>query len=130
MADPIPLIMSLTGCQEDEAKLAYKTTEDAVDAVELIMNKIAPLPNHALHPRKRKRTDITPEEEYVDSLRPTMERMTANIEASITSSQRAVSSEVETRALLEETALQNNCLQECQIPSVQEEVQTQETESP
>lgn len=129
MTDSIALIISLTGCQEHEARLAYERTEDAVDAVEMIMNQIAPLPNQAANPRKRKRTDITPDEEYVDSLRPTMERMTANIEAGITSNQRAASSEDVKQAPHEETVLQNSYLQECQIPSVQEEARTQETEN-
>jgi hypothetical protein len=129
MTDPIALIITLTGCQEDEARLAYDATEDTVDAVEMVMNKIAPLAGQPTNPRKRKRADITPDEEYIDSLRPTMERLNANIEANITSSQRADSLGVVTQVPHEETVPQNNYLQECQIPSVQEEAQTQETES-
>ncbi len=131
MTDPIPLIMSLTGCSEDDARFAYNEKCDTVDAVEYILDKIAPLPKSAAmsNPRKRRREDITPEEEAVQKLRPTMEKMTREIEDSITSSQRAPSSEAVMPVHPEETALRNNYLQICQLPSVEEEVQTQETES-
>ena len=131
MTDPIPLIMSLTGCSEDEARFAYNEKCDTVDAIEYILDKIAPLPKTASisNPRKRKREDITPDEEAVQNLRPTMEKMTQNIESGITSNQPAPSSEDVTPAPLEETVLQNNCSQVCQLPSVEEEAQTQETEN-
>ena len=131
MTDPIPLIMSLTGCSEEEAQFAYNEKCDAVDAIEYILDKVAPLPKSAAisNPRKRRREDITPDEEVIQNLRPTMEKMTHNIESGITSSQRAPSSEAVTPVHPEETALQNNCSQVCQLPSVPEEAQTQETES-
>jgi hypothetical protein len=131
MTDPIPLIMSLTGCSEEDAQFAYNEKCDTVDAIEYILDKISPLPKSAAisNPRKRKREDITPEEEVVQNLRPAMEKMTRDIEDSITSSQRAPSSEAVTPVHREETALQNNYLQICQLPSVEEEAQTQETES-
>ena len=131
MTDPIPLIMSLTGCSEDDAQFAYNEKCDTVDAIEYILNKIAPLPKASAmsNPRKRRRDDITAEEEVVQNLRPTMEKMTREIEKSITSNQPAPSSEAVTPAPLGGTALRNNYLQVCQLPSVEEEVQTQETES-
>jgi hypothetical protein len=131
MTDPIPLIMSLTGCSEDEAQFAYNEKCDTVDAIEYILDKIAPLPKTAAmsNPRKRKREDITAEEEVVQNLRPTMEKMTREIEDGITSSQRAPSSEDATQVPPGGTALQNNCSQVCRLPSVAEEVQTQETEN-
>lgn len=131
MTDPIPLIMSLTGCSEDEARFAYNEKCDTVDAIEYILDKIAPLPKTASisNPRKRKRDDITPDEEAVQNLRPTMEKMTQNIESAITSNQPAPSSEDVTPAPLGGTVLQNNCSQVCQLPSVEEEAQTQETEN-
>ena len=131
MTDPIPLIISLTGCSEEEAQFAYNEKCDTVDAIEYILDKVAPLPKSAAisNPRKRRREDITPEEETVQNLRPTMEKMTREIEHSITSNQPAPSSEAVTPAPLGGTVLQNNCSQICQLPSVEEEVQTQETES-
>ena len=131
MTDPIPLIMSLTGCSEEEAQFAYNEKCDTVDAIEYILDKIAPLPKTASisNPRKRKREDITPDEEVIQSLRPTMEKMTHSIESGITSSQPAPSSADVTPVPPGGTVLQNNCSQVCQLPSVQEEVQTQETEN-
>jgi len=131
MTDPIPLIMSLTGCTQEEAQFAYNEKGDAVDAIEDILNRISPLPKSVTlsNPRKRKREDMTPEEEEVEKLRPTMELMNREIESKITSNQRAASSEAVTRVPHEETVLQNSCLQECQLPSVESEAQTQETAS-
>jgi hypothetical protein len=121
--------MSLTGCTQDEAQFAYNETEDIVDAVESVLNKIAPLPKSVTlsNPRKRRREDMTPDEEHVQNLRPTMELMNNEIESKITSTQRAASSRAETQNLREETALRNNCSQEYQLPSVESEAQTQET---
>ena len=131
MTDPIPLIMSLTGCSEEDAQFAYNEKCDTVDAIEYILDKVAPLPKSAAisNPRKRRREDITPDEEVIQNLRPTMEKMTHNIESGITSSQPVPSSEAVTPVHPEETALQNNYLQVCQLPSVPEEAQTPETES-
>jgi len=131
MTDPIPLIMSLTGCSEEEAQFAYNEKCDTVDAIEYILDKTSPLPKTAAisNPRKRKREDITPDEEAIQNLRPTMEKMTREIESSITSNQPALSSGVVTQAPLGGTVLQSNCSQICQLPSVEEEVQTQETEN-
>ena len=131
MTDPIPLIMSLTGCSEDEARFAYNEKCDTVDAIEYVLDKIAPLPKTASmsNPRKRRREDITPEEETVQNLRPTMEKMTREIEHGITSNQPVPLSEDVTPTPLGGTVLQNNCSQVCQLPSVEEEVQTPETEN-
>lgn len=131
MMDPIPLIMSLAGCSEDEAQFAYNEKCDTVDAIEYILDKISPLPKTVTmsNPRKRMREDITPDEEVVQNLRPTMEKMTRNIESGITSSQPAPSSEDVTPVPPGGTVLQNNYSQICQLPSVPEEAQTQETEN-
>lgn len=131
MTDPIPLIISLTGCSQEEAQTVYEEKEDVVDAVEYILNRIAPLPKSVTlsNPRKHIRKDITADEEKIARLRPTMELMNSEIESKITSNQRAASSQDVTQIPHEETVLQNNCSQECRLPSVEEEVQTQETES-
>jgi hypothetical protein len=132
MTDPIALIVSLTGCSEDEAREVYELREDTVDAIEYIINKYNPLPTSVglSNPRKRRRDDITPEEEHVQNLRPTMEQMTSNIENQITSNQPSASSTNEKRTPHEEMVLRNNCSQEYLLPSVPEEVETQEIESP
>lgn len=131
MTDPVALIISLTGCSEEDAQQAYNETHDTVDAIEYILNKTNPVPKSVAlsNPRKRKREDMTPEEEYVQNLRPTMEMMTREIENKITSTQHAPSSGAVTQIPREETVQQSSCSQEYQLPSVESEVQTQETEN-
>ena len=128
MTDPIALIITLTGCSEDEARTAYSLKEDTVDAIEHILNKIAPIPCSIGLPRKRKREDITHDEAEITKIRATMENFDSEMSNKFTSNQHAASSEAVTLIPREETVLQNNYFQECQIPSVQEEAQTQETE--
>jgi len=128
MADPIALIISLTGCSEDEARTAYSARRDTVDAIEDIMNKNAPVVSSIGLPRKMKRHDMTPDEAEITKIRTTMETFDNEISNKLTSNQHAASSEAVKLIPHEEMVLQNNYSQECQIPSVQEEAQTQETD--
>jgi hypothetical protein len=128
MADPIALIITLTGCSEDEARTAYSLKGDTVDAIEDILNKTAPPTSSIGLPRKRQREDITDDEVELTKIRTTMETFDNEISNKLTSNQHAASSEAVKLIPREETVLQNNYSQECQIPSVQEEAQTQETE--
>lgn len=125
MTDPIVLICSLTGCDEDDARRAYEKTQDTVNAVELILG---PLPNQKFNPRKRRRT-MTEDEEYITNLRPTMEEIDRNAEKMVTEKgQRESSGSVEKISPHEEKVQQNSCVQECQIPSVESEAEIQEIE--
>ena len=128
MTDPIALIITLTGCLEDEARTAYSLKGDTVDAIEHILNKIAPLPSSIGLPRKRKREDITDDEVELTKIRTTMETFDNEISNKLTSNQHAASSEAVKLIPREEMVLQNSYSQECQLPSVQEEAQTPETE--
>ena len=128
MADPIALIITLTGCSEDEAKSAYSLKADTVDAIEHILNKTAPLTSSIGLPRKRKRDDMTHDEAELTKIRTTMETFDNEISNKLTSNQHAASSEAVKLIPREEMALQNSYSQECQLPSVQEEAQTQGTE--
>lgn len=127
MTDPIALIVTLTGCSEDEARSAYSLKADTVDAIEHILNKIAPLTSSIGLPRKRQRDDMTHDEAELTRIRTTMETFDNEISNNLTSNQHAASSEAATLVRREETVLQNSYSQECQLPSLQEEVQTQET---
>jgi hypothetical protein len=128
MADPVALIVTLTGCSEDEARSAYSLKGDTVDAIEHILNKTAPLTSSIGLPRKRQRDDMTHDEAEITKIRTTMESFDTEISNKLTSNQHAASSEAVTLIPREEMVLQNSYFQECQIPSVQEEAQTQETE--
>ena len=114
MADPIAMIVSLTGCSEEEARDAYDEMEDVVEAVD---NLLARAPTNTPPPRKFVRTDKTPEERRVEELRGTMKSIDEDIQRGLTASHQpagVVSSE--TPIPHEETVLQNNCSQECHLP--------------
>jgi hypothetical protein len=131
MADPIMLICSITGCSEEEARLAMESTDDPVDAIDRL-TPLANMPSGENYIPKpgtlhlRKKTDA---EETLSGIRKTMELMDAVIQKQVTSSQSAGSPLDETHTLHEETVLQNSCVQHCQLPSVEEEVETPETEN-
>ena len=131
MTDPIALIITLTGCLEEEARRVFDQVDgDVVEAVHQIVENVpCPSSKVAAAPRKRTRDNITPEEAYLNSLRPTMENMESRIQASITSNQRADAISDATPDHREGTAPQSSCFQECRLPSIEEEVQTPETES-
>ena len=125
MADPIAMIMSITGCSEEAARDAYDETEDEVDAIDKLL---AHMPTNTPPPRKFVRTDKTPAERRVEELRGTMKAIDEDIQRGITAShQPAASVSTVTPVLLEETVLQNNCSQECLQTSIEEEVETPET---
>jgi hypothetical protein len=125
MTDPIAMIMSLTGCSEKEASDAYDETEDVVDAVDKLL---AHAPTNTPPPRKFVRTDKTPEEKRVEELRGTMKAIDEDIQRGINAShQPAGVVSTATPVLLEETVLQNNCLQECRLPLIEEGGGTLET---
>jgi len=124
METDILLICSLTGCQENQARDAFfKHNKDALLAIDSIL-----FPNQSLPVvKKRKREDITDNEEYIDGLRKTMREFDAQTDARSISNQPECVELIEKQTPLEETARQNNCLQECQIPSMEVEDQTQGT---
>lgn len=126
MTDPIALIISLTGCLEEDARRVLGQVDgDVVEAVDRIVQHV-PCPSSKVvpPPRKHKREDMTSDEEYLNNLRSTMKQMDDNIQSSIASNQRADAVSVATPAPLEETVQQNNCSQECHLPSIEEGVRT------
>ena len=129
MADPIMLICSLTGCSEEEARLAMESTEDPVDAIDRLTPR-ANMPSGEKYipkPRTVQLREKTEAEETLSGIRKTMETMDADIQKQVTLNQSAGSLLDETHTLHEETALQNSCVQQCQLPSVEEEAETPET---
>ena len=125
----IMMICSLAGCSEEVAREAYSKTKDVLLAVDSILFKDQELPK----PSKRKREDITPEEEHLNDVRHIMKNFDAETEKrSIqTISDLPECMELdETPDRHEERVLRNSCLQECHLPSIEEEAQIQETECP
>ena len=122
----IMMICSLADCTEEVACEAYSKTKDVLLAVDSILFPDQELPK----PVKRKREDITPEEEYLAEVRQTMKNFDAETEKRSTSGLPECMELDETQDRPEEMVLQNSCLQECHLPVIEEEAQTQETEYP
>lgn len=111
MADPIMMICSLTGCTEEEATKVYNETEDTVEAIDRILAQ--PQVVKATLPCKRKRTDITPDEEEIEKIRKTLEVFDDEIDKKLSTGARPGASRPDvTPSHPEETVQQNNCLPE------------------
>ena len=132
MADPIMLICSITGCSEDDARKAMETTNDPVDAIDRL-TPLANMPsgeNYIPKPGSLHLREKTEAEETLANIRKTMETLDSEVESKrVTSNQNAGSPPDETHTLHEGTALQNSCVQQCLLPSVEEEVERPETEN-
>lgn len=120
----IETVMNMVFCTREEAIEALQKVEgnDPVEACTLLLK--APPTRGA---PKEKKLDET--QEFFAKLRADNEKLIASIEAGLATSkgQRDCSSSIGLQALPEEKALQNNCFQECQLPVLRSEVQTQET---
>jgi len=129
MQDPIVMICSLAECSEEVAHEAYSKAGDVLLAVDSILFPDMELPKLL----KRKREDITADEEYLAEVRQTMKNFDEETEKRVrnvptTSDLPVCMEEDETPDPLEEMALRNSCVQICQIPSTEEEDQTLGTE--
>ena len=122
----IMMVCSLAACNEEVAREAYSKTKDVLLAVDSILFQDQELPK----PSKRKREDITPEEEYLSEVRQTMKAFDTEMDNRPISNPPDCVEQDETPDPLEEMVLQNSCLQECHLPVIEEEAQTQETECP
>jgi len=131
MVDPIILICSLTGCTEEEARLAMESTNDPVDAID----RLTPLANmpsgekYITKPGTLHLREKTEAEETLANIRKTMESMDSEIHSKVTSNQTSDSPLGETQSLHEETVQQSSCVQQCQLPSVEEEAEILEIEN-
>lgn len=124
------LVCSIAGCSEEEAREAMNHTHDMVEAIDSIMKKTECQGDKYIPKILRKRLDINEDEAYLTKLRKTMEALDIEIEMKVaTSNQPADLPPVATQSHHEEKALQNSCEQRCLLPSVEEEVETLETES-
>jgi hypothetical protein len=129
MTDPVMMICSLAGCSEEDARTAYEKTEDVVEAVDLVLARPLCQSDKFVPPfQKKKRSDITPEEEEVESIRKTMRAFDCEMERNLTNASNPLSplSADETPVHREETVPQNNYLQECRLPLIEEEAQIPE----
>lgn len=118
MSDPVESICALAGCSRETAEESYAKTKSIVDSVDELL--MVPPKKYSL-PSVPK-TIKTPEQVYLDHIRDVMERAEYEIQEKIkhktlTGSNPLESSvPTETTDHREETVLQSNCVQECQLP--------------
>lgn len=127
MADPIQMICTLTGCTQDEAEKTLNETEDVVEAVDRLLATKPSMADKYLSEKKRPR-EVTPEEQIVSKFRSTLQQFDKLVSTSLC--QPSHEEQGGRQVLREETVLQNSYSQECQLPSLQSEVETRETVCP
>ena len=121
MDDQIEIVMDLAGVTRDIAISALQEKGNIVDAVSLLMN----VPKQIGAP-KEKQVDET--QEFFTHVRKTMEILTESVHKGFTSSNQCDSLEqVCSKIPHEEMVQQNNCSDECHLPSQESEVEKQET---
>lgn len=121
MDDQIEIVMDLAGVTRDNAENALKEKGNIVDAVSSLMN----VPKQIGAP-KEKRVDEA--QEFFTQVRKTMESLTESVHKGFTSSNQSDSSEqVCLKNLHEEMVQQNNCSDECHLPSQELVAEKQET---
>lgn len=124
MADPIQTICSLTGCMQEEAERAFAETEDVIEAVDRLLEKKPSKADKYIIGKKRPR-EVTPEEQVVGKFRNTLKHFDDLVSTSLYQPSREGQGEMPTHH--EGKALQSSCFQECQLPSLQSEVERQGT---
>lgn len=129
MSDEIQTICNLTGCSRDDAERAYSETSNIVDAVDKLLVKVLSTAEKYTQPRRTQKV-LTEDELKIKKLREVMEQIDASVVKSTSSSQRDSAGSVETLNPREEMVPQNNCSQECHLPSLESKVQRQETACP
>lgn len=124
MSDPIQIICSITGCNEEEANYAFDRTQDVTEAIDMLLkNNTSPAEKY-INARKKRRI-TTPEEEIIGPYRQILKEIDEKMSTSL--HQRGYEGSVEKITHREETVQQSNCFQLCPPPSPEEEVQKPET---
>jgi hypothetical protein len=129
MSDEIQTICNLTGCSREQAEEVYAQTQNVVDAVDRLLVNV-PSPAEKYIQSRRTQKYETEEQKHLRKLREIMEKIEENVKKSTSSNQHGYEGSVETPSRHEEMALQNNCSQECHLPSLESEAQTQGTAYP
>jgi hypothetical protein len=125
MTDPIQTICNLTDCSIEDAKIAYDETGNVVDAVDKLLIKVVNVSDKYTN-KPKKQVVLTEEQAEIANVRKLMKENDDRMYNPIVSSQYECEELDEMQDHHEETVLQNNCSQECQLPSLQSEAQIQE----
>ena len=123
MTEPIDMICAITDCSREDAERVYKKTGNILDAADELMVKFES--KFAKYIPAKKVAELTEEQKEIQRVRNEMKKFDNFI------SNRPGHEELSVQqARLEETAQQNNCSQQCQLPSLEEEAEKQETACP
>jgi len=124
MTDPLETICNLTGCSLEEAEKAYAETKDMVEAIDKLLAKPSSIADKYIQSKKVKR-EVSEEEKIIGPYRVILKELDEKMSTSL--NQHGHEGSVERLDHPAEMALQNNCSQECQLPSLQSEEQKRET---
>jgi len=116
--DEIKKIMTLGDCSQEEAQELFNKGGNVIEALSL---KIKGSDDVVI---KKRRLNAT--QEFFTLLRTDMEKLEAGIHAGFKKDQPDSLEQVEMQIHPEEMVQQNNCYQECQIPSLELKVEKQE----
>jgi hypothetical protein len=121
MADPIETICSLASCSREDAEKVFSETKDVIEAVDRLLVKPQSSAEKYIQSRKRKR-EVTEEEKIIGPYRVILKEFDEKMSTSL--SQHGHEGSVEMLARPAEMVLQNNCSQECQLPSLGSKAET------
>jgi len=120
----IRMIVEMAGCSEEDAKRVYDQVGDVSEAVDILMPKPKSAADKYIEKLKPKPI-VSEEQKWCRQVREVLREM--DDKKSTAANQPELAERSENCILPEETAQQNSCFQECQLPSLQSEAQIQET---
>lgn len=124
MTDPLETICNLTGCSMETAEKVYDETKDVVEAVDKLLEIKESAANKYIQ-RKKRKLEETEEEKIIKPYRKILKEFDSILEGQL--SHGGSTAKLDRH---EETVQQNNCSQECQLPSLELKAETQETAYP
>lgn len=114
MSGEVETICELSGCSKEDALKAWEEFGDVVEAVDnLLPGKVS-----------RKVKELSEEQQFFKGMRETMKVMDDKRQINLVSHEPCEQDEQQDHH--EETVLQNNYFQECQIPFLESKVEKQE----
>jgi hypothetical protein len=118
MSGEVEMISQLSGCSKEDALKAWEEFGDVVEAVDNL------LPGKS----SKKTKELSEEQKFFKEMRETMKIMDEKRQINLVSHEPCEQDEQQDHH--EETVLQNNCFQECLIPSLESKVEKQEIACP
>lgn len=123
MSDPIDTICDLANCSREDAERVYYETKDIVEAVDRLLVK--PVCAADKYTKLKRQQTLTDDQKLLAQTREVLKRF--DEERSTFQGQRVDEGSSVTQLHHEEMVLQNNCSQQCQLASLEEGAQKQET---